>query len=232
MNDGWRLLGHGLIAFVFGCLTLAAAQDTGLVALRAKFDADILGSTLPVLKQQVVELAALEKKAASARDYDAAIAIRNERERVEAEISSQAKLLLLLEARQQSVTGKTPDRILLRPAEAKLEGVRYDTTAGALTDWKAAGATATWRLPDLPPGGYEVVLHYSSGPLEGGSLRVQESFYSLTSDLSTTLKGYEDLNLGTLRVRDGAGLLKISAVTVLKSNLMQLQSVELLPANR
>jgi hypothetical protein len=59
MNHGWRELGHGLIAFVFGCLALATAQDTTLVARRAKFDADILGSTLPVLKQQVVELAAL-----------------------------------------------------------------------------------------------------------------------------------------------------------------------------
>jgi hypothetical protein len=89
-----------------------------------------------------------------------------------------------------------------------------------------------WRLPDLPPGGYEVILRYSSGPLEGGSVRVQESFYSLNADLGTTLKGFDDHNVGTLRVRDGAGQLKISAVKVLKDNLMQLQSVELVPANR
>jgi len=35
-----------------------------------------------------------------------------------------------------------------------------------------------------------------------------------------------------LRIRDGAGQLRISAVKVLKDNLMQLQSVELVPANR
>lgn len=231
MHHGWKALGLGALAL----LTLAVplpAQDAALATRRAQFESELLGSTLPVLKQQVAELAALEKKAAAARDYDAAIAIRTERERIEAEISSQAKLLLLLEARQQSIASKPPERILLKPSEAQLNGVRHDPAAGVLTGWTTAGATAVWRLPDLPPGGYEVILRYSSGPLEGGSVRVQESFYSLNADLGTTLKGFDDHNVGTLRIRDGAGQLRISAVKVLKDNLMQLQSVELVPANR
>jgi hypothetical protein len=231
MHHGWKALGLGALALLVLAVPLQA-QDAALATRRAQFESELLGSTLPVLKQQVAELAALEKKAAAARDYDAAIAIRTERERIEVEISSQAKLLLLLEARQQSIASKPPERILLKPSEAQLSGVRHDPTAGVLTGWTTAGATAVWRLPDLPPGGYEVILRYSSGPLEGGSVRVQESFYSLNADLGTTLKGFDDHNVGTLRVRDGAGQLKISAVKVLKDNLMQLQSVELVPANR
>ena len=234
MRLGWRTLGRSVwgLAFWLAILPALQAQDSALATRRAQFETELLGSTLPVLKQHVAELAGLEKKAVSARDYEAAIAIRTERERVESEISSQAKLLLLLEARQQSITAKTPERILLKPAEAQLNGVRFDRAAGVLTGWTAPGATAVWRLPDLPTGGYEVVLRYSSGPLEGGSVQVQEAFYTLRADLSTTLKGFEDHNLGTLRLRDGAGQFKVSATKVLKDNLMQLQSVELIPANR
>lgn len=234
MHHGWTALGRWVLALVllFAGEAQMQAQDATLANRRAQFETELLGSTLPVLKQQVAELAALEKKAAAARDYDAAITIRTEREHIESEISSQAKLLLLLEARQQSITNKAPERILLKPAEAQLSGVRYDPAAGVLTGWTAPGATAIWRLPDLPPGGYEVVLRYSSGPLEGGSVHVQETFYSLSADLGTTLKGFDDHNLGTLRIRDGAGQFKLSAAKVLNDNLMQLQSVELVPANR
>lgn len=234
MHLGWKVLGHRALALLMALMStsLLQSQDATLTTRRAQFETELLSSTLPVLKQQVAELAALEKKAAATRDYEAAIAIRTEREHIESEISSQAKLLLLLEARQQSMANKAPERILLQPAEAQLNGVRYDSAAGVLTGWTAPGASATWRLPDLPPGGYEVILRYSSGPLEGGSVQVQEAFYSLQADLGTTLKGFEDQNLGTLRIRDGAGPLKISAAKVLKDNLMQLQSVELVPANR
>ena len=77
-----------------------------------------------------------------------------------------------------------------------------------------------------------MILKCSSGPLEGGTVQIKEAFYSLTGTISTTMKGVEEQNLGTLKIRDGSGTLKITALTVLKSNLMQLQSVELLPANR
>ena len=210
----------------------AQAQSADLTNLRAKFELNLAQGTLPALREYVGELTTLEKQAASARDYDTATAVRAERQRVNADIVSQEKLALLLQSRQATTGASDAAKIVLKIEDAKLEGVTYDKATDSLTGWSSAGASATWKLPDLSPGGYEVILKCSSGTLEGGTVIVQEAFYTLKSPIATTLKGFEEQNLGTLKIRDGSGFLKITAQTVLKSNLMQLQSVELLPANR
>ena len=214
-------------------VTAASAQTADLTSLRAKMELSLAQSTLPALNDYATELGNLEKLAVGKRDYETAAAVRAERLRVTAEAESQEKLALLLQTRQQANDGKSnAAKIVLKIADATLEGVTLDAATGTLTGWSAPGASASWKLPDLPPGGYEVVLRYSSGPLEGGSVMVQEAFYTLTSNIGTTLKGFEEQNIGTLKIRDGSGPFKIVAKTVLKSNLMQLQGVELLPANR
>ena len=200
--------------------------------MQSKLEADLINATTPALKQLVTELQALEQKAATARDYDTALAVRQERQKFESQIASQEKIALILAARRQTSADETQEHILLKAADARLDRVTLEPASGLLTGWAAAGASATWQLPNIQPGGYEVVLHYSSGPLEGGTVMVQEAYYSLGGDVGTTLKGLGEQNLGTLRIRDGAGTLKVSAKTVLKSNLMQLQSIELIPANR
>jgi hypothetical protein len=210
----------------------AGPKGSELKAGQAQLEADLIAATTPVLRQQVTALSALEKRAAVTRDYDTAIAARNERSKIEAELSAQEKLALLLAARPGNEPAETQDRIILKAADAKLDRVRLDPASGVLTDWSAVGASATWKLPGLPPGGYEVQLRYSSGALEGGSVLIQESFYSLTGDLQTTLKGFVDDTIGTLKIRDGTGQLRLSAKSLLKTNLMQLQSVELIPSNR
>ena len=212
---------------------MAAGPGGDLKTMQAKLEADLIAATTPTLKQLISELQALEKKAASVRDYDTAIGARQERQKLESQLASQQKIALLVAARQQTgAEDPQQDHIVLKPADARLDRVRYDSAANVLTDWAAPGASAIWQLPNVPPGGYEVVLHYSSGPLEGGTVLVQEAFYSLNGNLETTLKGFGEQNLGTLRIRDGTGIFKIAAKTVLKSNLMQLQTVELIPANR
>jgi len=210
----------------------AVAQTADLTSQRAKMELGLAQGTLPALREYAAALAVLEKQAVAARDYETASAVRTEKLRVTAEAAAQEKLALLLETRQQTDDAKGAGKIVLKIAEAKLEGITLNAATGVLTGWSAPGASATWKLPDLPPGGYEVVLRYSSGPLEGGSVIVQEAFYTLSASIGTTLKGFEDQNIGTLKIRDGSGPLKISAKTVLKNNLMQLQGVELLPANR
>lgn len=222
-----------LVGGLISALSAAGAIPKSILKEgQARLEADLIKVTVPVLRQQITALTAIEKKAVVARDYDSAIAARTERLKLEAEVAAQEKLSLLLAARQGKEAVEAPERIVFKPAEAKLDRVRLDAAAGVLTDWEGPGSSATWKLSGLPPGGYEVVLRYSSGALEGGSVMVQESFFSLTSDVPTTLKGFTEANIGTLKIRDGDGILKVSAKTVLKDNLMQLQSVELIPANR
>lgn len=226
-----------LRSFVLGIMLAstpgwAAGPPQEMKALRAEFTASLATATIPVLRQQVKDLLALEKKAAAARDYDTAIAARDERKRIEAAIADLDKASLFASSASTTAGDAEPERVVLKLADAKLDRVRFDPNAGVLTDWSGTGASATWQLPNLAPGGYEVVLKYQSGPLEGGSVLVQESFYTLSADLQTTLKEATEHNLGTLRLRKGDGQLKLSARTILKSNLMQLHSVELIPANR
>ena len=198
---------------------------------RLNFERSMIETSLTPLKKHLTELALLEKQHADARDYGGAIEARDLRRRVEDELERLDKELLLLQTRELSLKASLlPDRIPLRLEAAELRGVARE--GGSLTRWSKPGASATWKLSGLPPGGYEVILRYRCGPLEGGSVLVQEAKFTLSGDMETTLKGPEEKNLGTLKITDGSGPLTISARTVVKDNLMQLLAVELVPASR
>lgn len=198
---------------------------------RLAFQRSIVEASLAPLKKHLSELILLEKSRAEARDYTGAIEARDLRKRLETELERLAKELLLLQTREQAIKSSLlPDRIRLPIDAANLTGVHRE--GGLLTGWSKPGASAEWKLDNLPPGGYEVILRYRCTPLEGGSLTVQETRFSLMADVETTLKGPQEKNLGTLKITDGSGPLKISARTVLKDNLMQLLAVDLVPASK
>lgn len=205
------------------------AQSGGrLVAMRSAFEAALAESSVAGLKKHIADLDALEKKARDATDYETALAARKERLRVEGQLAAAEKALLLQET---AATAKPVGKVVLKLEDATLEGVTLDSAKKVLTGWKSPASRAVWTLPGIPPGGYEVVLRYSSGAAEGGTVRVAEAFYTLTIPTRITLNGAEDHFLGTLRIRDGSGTLSISAATVLKTNLMELAAVELLPCS-
>jgi hypothetical protein len=208
----------------------AVGADAGqrLAELRSDFESAMVSSAVEPLKQLVKDLNTLEIKARDATDYETAIAARTARMRAESELTAAEKLMLL---RQSAEAVVTVGRIELKLADAELEGVRWDAEKAVLTDWKSASSRATWTLPGIPAGGYEVVLRYRSGPDEGGTVKMAERFYTLTVPTRFTLNGAEDHFLGTLRVSDGSGPLVIVAEKVLKGNLMELEAVELLPCS-
>ncbi|MFM2166694.1 MAG: hypothetical protein RIS79_1065 [Verrucomicrobiota bacterium] len=216
------LLGAGLAA-------TACAQE--VAALRLNFERSWIVATLGPVKRQMSELVTLEKKLAASRDYDGAIRAREERLKLQHEIERLDKELLLLQSREVSMkAAELGDKITLSIDNAVLKEVKRE--GGALTGWSRPGASAEWKLPSLPPGGYEVVLRYRCGPLEGGSITAKESRFTLTGPVETTLKGPEDRNLGTLKLSEGATTLTLTATTVFKDNLMQLLGVTLVPASR
>ena len=201
--------------------------EGALSKLRAEFESTLAQCSVEPLKLHISELQALEKKAAVAADWKTALVARDERTRAEAELATLEKVGLLL----QTVAGaqSTQGIVSLKMGDAKLEGVKMDPTTGALIDWVGAGSHASWTLPGIPPGGYEVVLRYASSATQGGTLEVREAFYSLTADTKITLRGAEEHNLGTLRVRSGGGPLTVTATNVSKGGLMELAAVELRP---
>jgi hypothetical protein len=193
--------------------------------LRADFEIALARAEVAPLQSHVANLLTLEKKAVAAADWEIALAAREMRQKAEAELATLEKAELLLGA-VANLTAPRP-KVVFSAAEATTTGVRLDAAAGALRDW-TPGGTATWRLPPLAPGGYEVLLRYSSSATQGGTIRVQEEFYSLRGDTHITLRGPEWHNLGTLRIRSG-GVLTVQGLSVAKAGLMDLFSVELVP---
>lgn len=219
-----------LAVLASGAFALAQTPPVGAASLptaRQQFDRDLTQATLPEMRQYVSELKALEKRASSARDYAGAIEVSRVRKAAEAELEVMAKRAEQMNLAQPT---NTPASIQLSAAKAKLEGTMYDAKADEITGW-AKAASATWTLPNLPPGGYDVVLHYSCTATEGGSVVVKEAFYNLTRDIKAPTQGIAQLALGTLRIRDGAGSLTLTARSVLGGNLMHLHAVELIPVS-
>lgn len=218
-------------------LVRAAAQDaddpgenTELALQRLLFERAWIVATVGPVKKQITTLDALEKQLAASRDYDGAARVRLQRLEMQNELDRLDKNLVLLQSREQALKASLlPARIQLPLEAAQLAGgTRLDS--GALTGWKR-GATAAWKLPSgLPPGGYEVILRYRCGPLEGGSLTLSEKRFTLSTAIETTLRGAENREAGTLKLSEGATTLTLTASSVFKDNLMQLLAIDLLPA--
>lgn len=228
-------------AFVFAgaALSVPAAEarlgDPGasqeIASLRIGFERRLIEASLKPVKDQITALSALEKQFAEARDYDAAITAREERKRLQNELNRLDKELLLLQTRELAVkVSALPERIKLPLDAAVLTGVRRE--GGAITGWSKIGASASWKLPVLPPGGYEVMLRYRCGAAEGGTLLIKETRFTLSTSIETTLKGPEERNAGTLKISEGASTLTLAAQSLFTTNLMQLLGVELISASR
>lgn len=199
--------------------------------LRLSYERDLIEASLAPVKEQITTLGTLEKQFAAERDYDDAITARDERKRLQNELARLDKELLLLQTREQALkTSLLPDRIKFPIDAATLSGLRLE--GGAITGWSKVGASATWKLPALPPGGYEVMLRYRCGTAEGGKLLIKETRFTLTTSIETTLKGPEERSAGTLKISDGSGTLTLAAESLVTDNLMQLLAVELVPATR
>lgn len=221
-------------AFLSFTQVSSAAQDTGsegeLRTMRLQLRQDLLSSILPEKRVQREELVALEKRLAAAQDFAGAIRARDERLKVEQEIANIEKEVPALRAQMLKLAaGALPERIELKLTEASLTGVKLDEGTGSLQGWNAPGASASWKLPDLPPGGYEVLLRYTA---DGGGVTLQESFYSLSAECSPPVQKATEKSLGTLRIRDGSGPLTLKSNPPEKSSSLRVYSLVLVPASR
>ena len=209
------------------------APPTDLELAKIEYHRSVLAAAINPLKSYITQLDELIQKSAEDQQYEIAIAAQQERLGIQSELERIAKELLILDSREQSLmTSLIPDRIELPLAAARLDGPQLDSQKNQVTQWTSAGHSASWELPNLPPGGYEVEITYQCGALEGGSVLLAEKSFTLTADLDTTLRGPETKNLGTIKITDGSGPFKMSARSIVKNNLMRLIKVELIPVRR
>ena len=210
----------------------SGAQDAApdLRALKTQLRRELLTAALPEHRAHREELLTLEKKYAAAQDYAGAIKARDERLRIDQEISLMEKELTALAQRPgPGVALRAPERIELNVTDATLAGVQMDAADKSLTGWASAGASVTWKLPNLPPGGYEVTLNHQGGE---ATATLKESFYSLSSGLKPASGKAVAQSLGTLRVRDGTGTLTLTMSPPEKCASLRVYSLVLVPASR
>lgn len=199
-----------------------------LRALKAGFRRSIVTAVIPEVKAHREELLALEKKLAAAQDFAGAVKARDERIKVEKQISAleqEAAILASLPSIENAA--RLTARIELKLSEAKLTSTSLDASDGAIAGWGQKDACATWQLPSLPPGGYEVLLR-CTGP--AGDVVVKEGFYSLTTSCKDTRDKSMEQNLGTLRIRAGGGSLTLVTAQPEKSAGWRVYSLVLVPS--
>jgi len=205
---------------------------TDLRTLRAAFRQALLTAILPEKRAHAAGLRQLEKRLASTRDYAAAMKVRDERLALEQEITAFEQELPGLAIRATGQTALLPERIVFHPKDATLSGANLEKD-GAITGWSSPqGCSATWKLPGIPAGGYEVILKYSCAEGEGAAIEVRESFYVLHGKVTAPAEKQTEKNLGTLRIRDGAGALTLAADGASPRAQLRVFALELAPATR
>jgi hypothetical protein len=209
----------------------AHPTENDLRQMRAQFRGSLLTAILPEQHVYHDELLELEKKLAAAHDFAGAIQARDERVMLEQEITAYEEEMPRLAARASGADQLLPERIVFKPADAKLSGLALEKD-GTLSQWSAAQSSATWTLPKLPAGGYEVFLRYSSGKDDPTAFIVRENFYFLRGKTTPTNQKRSEKSLGTLRIRDGEGTLTLTAENAPKNSALRLVSLELAPVNR
>lgn len=206
-----------------------AAAD--LHTLRAVFRHALLTAILPENRAYVARLRELEKELAAAREYTAAIKVRDERLALEQEVTAFDHELPGLAIRATGQSALLPERIVFSPEAATLSGLKLDKD-GALTGWNSPGSSATWKIPGVPAGGYGVILKCESADGGAASFEVRESFYLLHGKVTLPSGQAAEKNLGTLRIRDGGGTLTLAAEDAGAPAQLRVLALELAPVTR
>jgi hypothetical protein len=204
-----------------------AEPPADLRLLKAGFRRSLLAAALPEMKAHREELLALEKKLAAAQDFAGAVKARDERAKLERQIGAFEQEAAILDARPAvENAARLAARIELKLSDAKLTGSRLDGKDGAIVGWDQPNASATWQLPGLPPGGYEVLLRCTG---HAGEVIIKEAFYSLTTSCKATTETSLEQNLGVLRIRAGTGSLTLGVAQPEKCSEWRVYSVVLVP---
>ena len=185
---------------------------------------------LPQEKRYIDELRRLEQSYAAEKNYATALLIKKERLKAEVRIRSMGSAAA---ATVPKAVQSNAGVLSLTPADATLGGeAQADPTGTVLMGLGSEGASASWALPRLPTGGYEISIVYALA--EGGPTTVvKEAFFELSLALPATggSRSFEKTRIGVLKVREGSESLTLQIRGGAASDLL-VKSVEVRPAKR
>jgi hypothetical protein len=135
------------------------------------------------------------------------------------------------------VTPSTIERIVLKPAEARLHGGAICRLGdqGDIVAWTRSDDWVDWPIrtssQQFQP--YYVELTYACGPGFGGDFNVSAGRGALLGHSHSTgsWKQFKTERVGVVLLANGSNTLSLKPLLGLKRNLMQLRRVELIPAD-
>jgi len=173
----------------------------------------------PLNRKYAAALRRMEKELAIAKDYEAAIALRDERLAVEATLTKTGGGTAVSPTATPDVAGQTAGITDTALTETRFTGAEAVARNGAekLADavrLGAAGQAAEWKAANLPAGGYEVVVTYSCAAASG--FQVKEHFFRLACEAppSGGADAAKTETFGTLKVTSRAGAITLTADSV------------------
>jgi hypothetical protein len=200
------------IALSIGLIYVSHAQDTvapatptqgrpSLADLKLQFTDDMRSAMAPAGVQYLAELEKLERQFAMTGEFEVAIAARDEANAIRKFLGSAIEeAIAAREAANAEGSSLAPPEF----GVTKLANTAADVSTGAEftpdgLSLSSGGATATWNLaPSHQPGGYEVVISYSSN--EDSTVQMRESFFRLSGALPATAGEKASLSLGSLKI--------------------------------
>ena len=195
------------VATSLAILTLAlssTAQDSAvpeLDQLRGTFEKDMLEAVTPSARLYLEELQQLERSYAASGRYEEAIATREERLAVATALSSKTVEEPTTVVEEPEASTPAPPTELTRgtlfeASDADIsDGANYSASKLLLND---DGATASWDLGTISPGGYEITIGYTSK--EDAEIRVQENFFRISTTLPSSEGKPKTMQIGTLKI--------------------------------
>ncbi len=193
------------------CGLQAQSPDSGggkseVARLRAAFEAAVASTLEPLNRKYAAALRREEKELAIAKDYEAAIALRDERLAVE-EMLAKTRAGAATPDDPTVAATSTPSVTVFAISDAKvLNGAERREKAVRFT---GAGQAVEWPAGTLPAGGYEVIVTYSCAA--DSTFQVKEHFFRLSCEAASS--GGEETpkteKFGTLKVTS-----RVSAITI------------------
>jgi predicted secreted protein len=209
-----------LLSLLIGPLAGDVSGQT-LEEKRALFEARVSSSLEPLNRKYVTALRRLEKEFALAKDYEGAIAVRDERLLVESMLSD---TVVATDTANETTPGKSSEFTFSAAKALVFDG---SNVAGDAVKMTGAKQGAEWVIKGVEPGGYEVVVTYATSG--GGVVQAMEHFFRLSGDLPAT--GGDDvfktISLGTLKITSRAEKLVISSNDATAASPLLIREVKL-----
>jgi len=227
--------------FAVGITSAFAQEDSDespasadqITELRQKAEADLKIKIEKLRLNYMVALEKLQANLAKEGDLDGAVAVKNERERIEKQPIELIGPQLAGGSRPRPDDQPKGEPVVVVAKDAVLTGgTIFDKKTNLVKGWSRYGATATWILPEFPAGYYKVKLNYHCGTLGGGLLSISagrtERFTLAGSGSWADKKTYD---LGVTYMSGGAKVV-LSALEGRSREMIYVDSVELIPAPR